>query len=241
MRVSVVSVVLVCALAASGCATRRVATESPLASAEERWEQLRDRAAEASGWRALSRVQWVAGDRTQGFDATFVADDRGHLAMEGLTPIGTTAASLWTDGLNLTFLNHRGRTWWTGPLDTIPETAPLVPALRSLGVSAAAGLLFGYPQAEGTVEVCESVIPDTICRRVDAVEYHINRAGLVRASTVGAQADFEPPSVPATSVRIRTSAGVLTVTNRAVEPADEAVEAPQPDPSWRCCVLPSFE
>lgn len=225
----------------SGCATRRVATESAAATAADQWDLLRERASAAQGWRSLSRVQWISGGRTQSFDATFVADDRGRLVMEGLTPIGTTAATLWTDGTGLTFLNHRARTWWTGPLESIPDTAPLVPVLRNLGVSAAAGILFGYPSADGAAEECQSTIEGALCRRVAGIEYHVSRSGLVRAAAPGAVAEFEPASVPATAVRVTSTAGVLTITNRAVEPSDERVERPQADPSWTCCVLPTFE
>lgn len=236
-----VCVVIASTLVLSGCATSRVRTETPAASAGEQWISLRQQAERIPGHRAFARVQWQGRGKTQGFDATLLTDDRGRLLLEGLTPLGTTAATLWTDGATLTFLNHRARTWWTGPLSGIPETAPLVPALRDLGMLAASSLLFGYPPGSGVEESCETTVVDAVCRRVNDIDYHVTAAGLARAHAPGAVATFPSPSVPATSVQITTSSGTLTITNRMIEEAAEEALPPQVDPSWRCCVLPSFE
>lgn len=226
----------------AGCASRVPVTEAPAGSAEAQWQRLVARAARPVGHRSLARVQWESGGRRQGFDATITTDSSGHLLLEGLTPVGTTAATLWTDGDELVFLNHRNRSWWRGSLDEVPEAAPLIPVLRALDSRAAASLLFGIP-AEGEERPCDSAAPagDSICRRRGDVTYITRSAGLEEARTSGARVVYDPPSVPATALRVVTAGGMMTINYRMIEEHAETVSRPVAEPSWRCCVLPSFE
>lgn len=227
-------------LLVAGCASRAPLVESPAATPGEQWQRLQSRGDVAEGRRAYSRLQWEGEGRRIGFDATLVTDDRGHLLLEALTPVGTAAATLWSDGEDLVFLNHRNNSWWEGPLDSIPDAAPLVPALRAIGVDAATNLLFGYP-VTGEATTCESGLEGVDCHIVGGVRHHVMSTGLLEASTPGARVSYESPSVPATRLSITAPSGTLSIMHRAIEESGDLVERPSAPSSWRCCVLPAFE
>lgn len=233
-------VVLILFVASVGCASRPPAVEAIAASPGEQWERLAQHARAAEGRRAYSRLQWEGGGRRVGFDATLVTDAGGTLRLEALTPVGTAAATLWTDGRELVFLNHRNDTWWNGSIDEIPDASPLVPALRAIGIDAASNLLFGIP-VSGEATPCRSDFAVAECRAVGDVIHEVTASGLLRVSMPGVVIDYETPSVPATRVRIDAASGILSVMHRAIESSVEPVERPVPPASWRCCVLPGFE
>lgn len=227
--------------AAIGCATRPPVTEAPAATAGEQWSRLQQHSRGASGYRSYSRVQWEdASGRRVSFDATIVTDGAGNLLLEALTPVGTAAATLWSDGNELVFLNHRANTWWQGALGDVPSASPVIPALRAVGVDAAAKLLFGFPVA-GDSSGCTSGYAEAECRVVGGVAHEVSPSGLLRVTTGGVEISYEEPSVPATRVKLRAPTGVLTILHRAIESSDESIERPQAPAAWRCCVLPGFE
>jgi hypothetical protein len=227
--------VLLLVLLTASCSTLRrpphgrgLEAETPAAA----WEQLGEIRASFAGARAFLAIDPQGGRR---FDATLALDGAGRIALEGLSPLGTTLFGIYGEGERLLFVNERERTWWEG---TFAEFASKTGLFRGIHVSRAADLgllLLGIPPEE-------ALLQESWASSASGIRYRVERNGLAEVLTPGnaARVLYLPAAYPPVRVRIDAAGSAMEIYHHEIVPGATEVEIPQPDASWTCCVLPKI-
>jgi hypothetical protein len=190
-RPSIVAALLLFA----ACRTARLPSEEPLPpvnapTAEAALTALRDRMTKLVDVHALVRVRVTTPERTDSFKAAVTVNGREQMELTIYTPINTTAATITSDGQNVTIRDVvHGATVKATSADLaraygifLPDQPPSDMAL----------VLLGFPAISGAT-------------------YEAEPTGLRRASAGDAVIDFEPPVQPVQSVRITRPAQTVEV------------------------------
>jgi hypothetical protein len=222
-----VAVALAGALLAAACvSTRPPADARPIAPVVAReaaatWQELLARRAQFTGAQSFLRVKVSAGEHVQSFRARLTVDVNGRMELDALTPIGTTAVTIYADGDRLTFVNHLQRTWWQGSAAEVAHTIGFFAA--STRPADFAMLLLGLPAAtEGTTAAHEVPCASGICPPVagalvtsaGSLTYEIVPGGFNRVAAAGngelVLATFTPPGYPPSKLIVEhyTAAGL---------------------------------
>jgi hypothetical protein len=226
------AVLLLVALTAS-CATLRrppdprgLDADTPAAA----WTELAEIRAAFPGARAFLTIDPERGRR---FDATLAVDGEGRIALEGLSPLGTTLFGIYGEGERLLFVNERERTWWEG---TFEQFAARTGLFRGIHVSRAADLgliLLGIPPEE-------AILQDAWATAASGIRYRVERTGLAEVLTPGnaARVLYLPAAYPPVRVRLVSAGSTLEIYHHEIVSGATEVTIAQPDASWTCCVLP---
>ncbi|HEX7191681.1 MAG TPA: hypothetical protein VF381_08930 [Thermoanaerobaculia bacterium] len=120
--------------------------------------------------RELMRVRARHGERTESFKAQLLVEPkRSRVELTAYTPLGTSAATLYAEGDNVTFLNHIAQTQWSGKASDV-------------------ALFGGIEPAEWATKIVNG--QTTITRGADSVE-------ITPLQIVSTDASPQPPSIPA--------------------------------------------
>jgi hypothetical protein len=256
---------LVAALLGAACvSTRPPADARPIAPVVAReaaatWQELLARRAQFTGAQSFLRVRVSAGGRVQSFRARLSVDYdggdvNGRMQLDVLTPIGTTAVTIYADGDRLTFINHLQRTWWQGSAAEVAHTIgffaastrPADFAMLLLGLPAAtagAATPNGVPCASG---ICRAV-PGALVMAAGSLTYEIVPGGFNRVAAVGSGelvlATFTPPGYPPSKLIVEhyTATGLrerLDLEHLEVMATAEPLTAPEIPEGYQGGVLP---
>lgn len=219
-----------CLLAAAlllnaSCASirRRPVDTLGAATPEAAWAALSAARETFTGARAFMTIRPDGGRR---FDATLEIDRRGKVALHGLSPLGTTLFRLYASEDRVLFLNDRAKTWWEGSFEEFSARTGL---FRGIGIdrpSDLALLLVGLPASSTQDEIA-------------GLRYRTTAGGLAEVFSGTGSLVYEPAVYPPLRIRIETPSSAMTIEHQEIVMGDGVVEIPQPDPSWRCCELPS--
>jgi hypothetical protein len=200
-------------LASARCATsHRAAGSRPVValnagSATDAWTALLERRASLASIQAYLRIHATAGQASRSFRATLFRDSSQRTLVEALTPLGTAAFTLFSDGTDAIFIDHLNRKVWRGPASSAADVeGDLVPAVD---LPELALLVAALPM--------DSRLPATQCRSCSAgagllvmeqgeVRYTVGPAGLARAVVERRgerlEVDYSPPSFPPSALVI---------------------------------------
>ena len=131
------------------------------------------------------------------------------------TPIGTTAARLYTAGSDVVFLNDYERTAWRG------RASDLTGVLDTFASQSAILLALGLPPS-------------------DNVSLTYTSGGLARATFADVIVTYEPPSYPPQHVTIVRGDQQMEIEHLESVAASETLRAPDIPPNYRCCVAPQL-
>lgn len=222
---------LVLMLLAASCATlRRPVDTLGAATPAAAWEKLSELRASFLGARAFLTIDPQGGRR---FDATLAVDADGRIALEGLSPLGTTLFGIYGDGERVLFVNERERSWWEG---TFAEFAAATGLFRGIHVARPADLallILGVPPED-------AVLAGDWATSARGVRYRVERTGLAEVLTPGNEARvlYLPAAYPPVRVVLESAGSRLEIYHHEIIPGATEVTIPQPDASWTCCVLP---
>ncbi len=230
MRSAAVFVLLI--LSASCATLRRPVDTLGAATPAAAWQKLSQLRASFPGARAFLTIDPQGGRR---FDATLAVDADGRIALEGLSPLGTTLFGIYGDGERVLFVNERERSWWEG---TFAEFAAATGLFRGIEVSRAADLgmlLLGVPPED-------AVLDGAWATSARGIRYRVERAGLAEILTPqnAARVLYLPAVYPPVRVALESAGSRLEVYHHEIIPGATEVTIPQPDASWTCCVLPKI-
>lgn len=140
--------------------------------------------------RSMMRVRATVDGKTQTFSARLAVDKPQRMEMTIFTPIGTTAANIWADGNEVSFVNNVEGTSWQGSAEDLAKSlafysADLLPMEMAM-------LIMGFPS-----------------QRV--MDYEFTPTGLKRASTGDVVVTFEPPVFPPVNVAIKRGSDVVEI------------------------------
>ncbi len=202
----------------SGCRTIRHLPEgTPLApltstNASDAAQQLVARRSQFRGERSLIRLRLPNGASAR---AQLQVDPSLRMMLTVYTPIGTTAARLYSAAGDVVFINHLEKTAWRG------RATELSGALDTLATEAATLLIIGLPPG-GDV----------------ALSY--SQAGLARASLADVIIRFDPPSYPPQHVTIARGEQQVDIDHLESVESSETLRAPEIPGNYRCCVAPQL-
>ena len=131
------------------------------------------------------------------------------------TPIGTTAARLYSASGDVEFINDVEKTAWRG------RSTELGGALDTFASEAAALLIIGLPPG-GDVTVSYSP------------------TGLAHASLADVVITFDPPSYPPQHVTIVRGEQRIDIDHLESVEGSETLRAPEIPGNYRCCVTPQL-
>jgi hypothetical protein len=93
----------------------------------------------------LARVSIPGNTERRSFRARIVADRQGQLFVDVLTPLGTSAFSLYADNTAATIVNRSAKWYWSGPFTKLATRLGIPPNLSAGDFGRA---VFGLPPAE---------------------------------------------------------------------------------------------
>jgi hypothetical protein len=201
-----------------GCATvRRPRGAQAIApvtagTASAEWSELLTRRAALASIQAYLRIRATTGADSQSFRATLSRDSSNRVKVEALTPLGTAAFTIFSDGSEAIFLDHLHRRFWSGPASSIPDIAGgVVPAVN---LPELALLLIGLPidnaAPAARCETCPAE-PDRIVMQQGEIRYTVGSGGLARAvlqrNEERITVDYSPPAFPPATVSVGRSVG----------------------------------
>jgi hypothetical protein len=210
-RLAVLGLLLIAA-----CRTTRPPNAEPLVpltsgTPAEAAQQLAMRRSEFRGERSLIRLHLPKiSARGQ-----LQVDSAGRMLMTVYTPVGTSAARLYVDGDQVTFLNDLQSTAWRG------KASDLAGTLGMFGNSELPLLLVGLPAAG-----------------VNDVTYAASGIQAVHLS--GVTVSFEPPAYPPKIVAIDRGEQHVTIEHLDSFVDVELVNAPEIPRDYTCCILPQI-
>jgi hypothetical protein len=178
------------------------------------------------------------------------SDARQRTLVEALTPLGTSAFTLFSDGTEAVFLDHLHRKFWRGQPSSIGTIARgLVPIVDLTELALLlVGLPVDDPRTATRCESCETAPDRTVMQQGD-VRYVVAPSGL--AATIIQRAgetlrvDYSPPAFPPSAVSIGRYLGDSTSPAELLEirildlGTDLApVVAPAVPSDYGCCAGP---
>jgi hypothetical protein len=140
--------------------------------------------------RSLLRVRATVGGKTQTFTARLSVDRPGRMDMTFFTPIGTTAATIFADGDEVSFVNNVEGTSWEGSAEDLARSLAFYAA--DLQPAEMAMLLLGFPPRS-------------------AMNLEFTATGLRRASGSGVEVVFEPAFFPPKFVIVKRGGDVVEI------------------------------
>jgi hypothetical protein len=247
-------------LFAAGCAsTRPPADAKPIApvvatGAAATWKELLARKTQFTGAQSLLRVKVSAGENTQSFRARLAVDAHGRMELDALTPIGTTAITIYADGDRVTFINHLQQTYWQGTAGALSHaigffaasTRPADFAMLLLGLPAVTGSVTtvnGVPCASGIcAPVAGALVTSTGPLTYETVAGGFNRVAALSAGEL-VLATFTLPGYPPTRLIVEhyTAAGLrerLDLEHLEIVTTAEPLTPPEIPEGYRGGVLP---
>src|SRR5437899_6343527 len=196
---------------------RHVPEGTPLApltstNAGEAAQQLAARRSQFSGERSLIRLRLPNGLSAR---AQLQVDPSLRTMLTVYTPIGTTAARLYSAAGDVVFINDLQKTAWRG------RATELGGALDTFTSEAAALLMIGLPPGG---DVALSYSP----------------TGLSRANLADIVITFDPPSYPPQHVTIARGEQRIDIDHLESVEGSETLSAPEIPSNYRCCVVPQL-
>jgi hypothetical protein len=199
-------------------------------------------------------VRVSAGERVQSFRARLAVDADARMELDALTPIGTTAVTIYTDGERLTFINHLQRTYWEGDAAEVAHaigffaasTRPADFARMLLGLPAiaeAGAAVNGIPCASG---ICPPAAGALVISS-GPLTYETVAGGFNRVAAVGnaelVLATFTPAAYPPSKLIVEhyTAAGLrerLDLEHLEIVSTAEKLEPPEIPEGYQGGVLP---
>jgi hypothetical protein len=186
----------------------------PLSSTtqEEAARQLVARRTEFEGERSLIRLHFPDGQSAR---AQLQVDAKLRMLLTVYTPIGTTAARLYSAGGEVVFLNDYERTAWRG------RASDLTGVLDTFASRAVVLLAIGLP-------------PDHDA----SLEY--SPAGLARGTVGDLVVTYDPPSYPPQRVTIMRGGQKIEIEHLESVEGSELLRAPDIPSEYRCCIAPQL-
>jgi hypothetical protein len=209
--------IVLIALLLAACRSTRVGEGPPLApltstTEQEAARQLVERRAHFAGERSLIRLRFPNGQSAR---AQLQVDSALRMLLTVYTPIGTTAARLYTAGGDVVFLNDYERTAWRG------RAADLTGALDTFASQAVILLAIGLPpNADASLDY--------------------SPAGMARATVADIVVNYEPPSYPPQHVTIVRGDQQIEIEHLETVGGSETLRAPDIPRDYRCCVAPQL-
>jgi hypothetical protein len=213
---------------ALGCATlRRPHGAQPVAAvsagtAEDAWRDLVSRRSSLTAIQAYVRIRATAGQTSQSLRATLSRDSGQRALVEALTPLGTAAFTLFSDGADALFLDHLSRKFWRGPASSIGSVAGgLVPTVNLAELMLlAVGLPIDSTSAATRCQLCPAE-PGRIVIQQGDVRYTVGSAGLasaiVQRGGESLKVDYSPPSFPPSAIDLGRYLGDSTTATQRIE------------------------
>lgn len=237
MRLAVAGFLFGTAALLAGCSSTATLDKLAASNAQESWQQLRRIDAATPVVESYSKLRFEA-PRRQTVNARTAIDRQGRFRAELLTPLGTTAATLFADEQGVVFINDLQTTYWRGTHAELAAVSPSLAALVRLG-SASGRLLYGLPAAAAkAADQCSSDGSECMA---GAFRHEVAPSGIRRATAGEVVFTFEPPAFPAERLTVEVGAQRLTVEHLELQTRDGAVRAPTILPNYRCCVAPSID
>jgi hypothetical protein len=204
-------------LVLAACRSTRIPEGPPLGpltstTEQEAARQLETRRAQFAGERSLVQLRFPNGQSAR---AQLQVDPALRMLITVYTPIGTTAARLYTAGGDVVFLNDYERTAWHG------RASDLTGVLDTFASQSAILLAIGLPPT-------------------DNVSLSYSSAGLARATFADVIVTYEPPSYPPQHVTIARGDQQIEIEHLESVGASEALRAPDIPREYRCCVAPQL-
>ena len=177
---------LSCRTAGNGVPLKPLHSKTPEAAQQELLA-LGDR---AGVLRSLMRVRATVNGKQQVFSARLGVDKPQRMEFTVFTPIGTTAANIWADGDEVSFVNNVEGTSWQGSPEDLAKSlafysADLLPMEMAM-------LIMGFPPRRN-------------------MDMEFTQAGLKRATAGDVTVTFEPPVFPPVNVTIRRGSDVVEI------------------------------
>lgn len=216
--------VLLCVVALAACRTAAPPPGpelSPLtsSSAAEAAQQLAARRAQFEGERSLVRVRIPTSRASISTRGQIQVDRDGRFLLTLYTPIGTTAARLYAEHDEITFLNDLQSTAWQGKASDFAGTFGLFGA--ALTTESVAMLVIGLPPAG-----------------VDSISY--SAGGIAAVRLPDAVVTFDPAIYPPKSISIERGGRHVDLTHLESYVDTETLQRPAIPGGYRCCVLPNM-
>jgi hypothetical protein len=176
-------------------------------TADAAWDDLLARRGAVGSIQAYLRIRATTGDGSQSFRATLSRDSAHRAKAEALTPLGTAAFTLFSDGTDAVFVDHLNRKFWRGPASSVPGIAGYgVPAVNLVDLAL---LLVGLPVDNkvpaSRCEACPAEADRIVMQQGD-VRYTVGSAGLARAvvqrNDESISVDYSPPAFPPATVHV---------------------------------------
>ncbi|MEO8217764.1 MAG: DUF4292 domain-containing protein [Acidobacteriota bacterium] len=199
---------LVCAAAfllAAGCATTRPLPSLAPSTAENAWHELQKFRDEFRGAAGYTRMRVASGTSHRSFNARLSIGGAGAVELAALTPLGTTAFTLFVERDEVLFLNHLQRTFWNGTLADLNRSLPIFGGIEdssSLGF-----LLVGLPPPCQSGERANEPAGSSILT-CGGYQLTIDPAGLRSATRAdnSLSIEYAVPAFPTGKVLLRSSA-----------------------------------
>lgn len=165
------------------------------------WSELQSRAASFEGARSYMKLRMTDRGRTRTFNARFFASRDGKVLLEAVTPVGTTAFTLYLDGDAAMWIDEIHATYWEG---SIAGVAPLSRFIGSgLDSRSFAMIVLGLPFS------ADALAGDAQSRSA-GVAYATGPSGLasvtLESSGITSRIDYAPAAFPPSKVSFSTSA-----------------------------------
>lgn len=180
---------------------------------EAAWSELVRLQREFPGARSLVSVRITTGEKKQSFKADLAVDRDRRLRLDGFTPLGTAAFTIFAEGSTILFLDHTANTYWRGTTRAFAERVAMFP--RDVLPRDLALILLGIPAESG-------------------FQYDLSESGLSRATWSGGSAHYEPASFPPQRVQLMLGAThTVEIRHLDLSMSAERVEEPRVDRSYR--------
>lgn len=226
-------VIVAFAFTLAACGSTRPPALPSARSPQERWQQLLDAGSKNVTYRSHANVRINDGHEVRRFKANLaVTGDR--MRVDLLTPLGTTAATLYADASRILLLNHLEQTYWEGSRAQLRRTIPALSSFVTLGPRSGL-LLVGLPVVSGESE-CSAAADRQVCRAAGA-EYVTVAEGLERVSSGGAEVVFDPPAFPPLGVRLTEGAVSLEFEHIEIVETNDATRPLTRPSEYRCCAV----
>lgn len=240
MSGKVAAAAIAAALLLSRCSSTVAALPQVQArSATEAWSELRAIDAAAEVVESYSKLSFDS-PRRQTVSARTAVDRQGRFSAELLTPLGTSAATLFSDSSEVVFVNHLDQTYWRGTHAQLSAVSPGVAALFRAGV-ASGRLLYGLPLALTPVADCEAADDTHACFDAGDFRHTVTTTGLLRAEGPSISFTYAEPAVPPQRVSIRSAGQTIEVQHLDVQSRRGPLRKLSPPSRYRCCVAPTLE
>lgn len=165
----------------------------PPESADAVWRELQSRVQSFEGARSYLRLRLTDAGRTRAFNARFFASKDGRVLLDALTPVGTTAFTLYLDGASAMWIDEIHSTYWEG---SVADVAPLARFIgRGVDSRSFALTVVGLP-AQDTVDS-------------EVATYAVGNAGLASVafgSGAASLVEYSPPAFPPSKLVFTTAA-----------------------------------